>query len=289
MSEKSNISVNVDIGAKAELKAEMPSDATGRLLDALTDLIRPISERRGLRADKLRLQREDVLIQITRKARERLAIERDPIDPIPAKFLVPLLEKASLEDPDDEFMVGMWAQLMASAAISKSARNNRFISIMEEINGRQAKLLNDIISDGYTPGSIKLGQIHDGIFYINQSGIQSEIDNIADSDIQAFGEALLTLIDTAGVAIDVIQITDKENESFDFMPEGRLYSDKRQLDFEILDSLYLIKKVEIKNLQSKRRYPGREYTIDAFYYVVTYLALALFDACNPGWFAHEEL
>jgi hypothetical protein len=54
-----------------------------------------------LKADQIRLQREDVLIEIAKKAKERLAIEKQPIKPIPNKILVPLLEAASNEDIDD--------------------------------------------------------------------------------------------------------------------------------------------------------------------------------------------
>ena len=58
--------VNVDIGAKVEaklnVKTEVPAKSVGRLVDALTDIIRPFSEARGLKADALRLQREEVAI-----------------------------------------------------------------------------------------------------------------------------------------------------------------------------------------------------------------------------------
>ena len=53
-------------GAKAtlEIKAEVPKESAGRMVDALTDLVRPWSEARGLRADMIRLHREDVALQI---------------------------------------------------------------------------------------------------------------------------------------------------------------------------------------------------------------------------------
>lgn len=55
MSDELKRSVNVDIGigAKAEVKTEIPSESSGRLLDTLTDIIRPFSERRGLKLIKL--------------------------------------------------------------------------------------------------------------------------------------------------------------------------------------------------------------------------------------------
>jgi hypothetical protein len=65
--------VSVEVGLKAglEVKAEIPEKSVGRLVDSLTDLIRPFTEARGLRADQIRLQREDILIEIAKKARLR--------------------------------------------------------------------------------------------------------------------------------------------------------------------------------------------------------------------------
>jgi hypothetical protein len=79
----------------------VPSKPVGRLIDAVTGIISPFSEKGRLKADQIRLQREDVLIEIAKKAKERLAIEKQPIKPIPNKILVPLLEAASNEDIDD--------------------------------------------------------------------------------------------------------------------------------------------------------------------------------------------
>lgn len=59
---KTNSQVNLEFDASAkvavDIKTEIPSESSGRLLDAITDLIRPFSERRGLEADRLRLERE---------------------------------------------------------------------------------------------------------------------------------------------------------------------------------------------------------------------------------------
>jgi hypothetical protein len=71
MSGAGNGDKNLDIGfsARASLEAristEIPSQSSGRLLDTVTDMFRPFAERRGLKADLIRLQREEVLIEIT--------------------------------------------------------------------------------------------------------------------------------------------------------------------------------------------------------------------------------
>ena len=54
------VAVDIGLSAKASLEAkvstEIPAQSSGRLLDAITDIFRPYSERRGLKADQIRLQ-----------------------------------------------------------------------------------------------------------------------------------------------------------------------------------------------------------------------------------------
>lgn len=145
MSDEKKAPVQVDIGVKAtaELKAEVPSTSIGRLVDALTDAIRPFTEARGLRADQIRLQREDVLIQIAEKARARSAAEGKELHAVPPKLLVPFLEKASLEI-DDEELRERWAALLLSASTSYDARMLSFLDILTRISSQEALLLEDV-------------------------------------------------------------------------------------------------------------------------------------------------
>jgi hypothetical protein len=138
------VSVDIGLGAKASLEAkvstEIPAQSTGRLVDALTDILRPFSERRGLKADQIRLQREEVLIEIARKAHHRLEIENQPINPLPNKFLVPFLEKASLEELDSVLM-DRWADLLASSSADPGSAHPRYVQILSEITADEAHLL----------------------------------------------------------------------------------------------------------------------------------------------------
>lgn len=138
------ITASVDIGAKVEVRAEIPPSSSGRLIDALTDILRPFSEARGFRADQIRLQREDVLIQIARKAAERISVEQSTIQPLPTKTLVPLLEKASLEDPSDEEMIDRWANLLAQESLMPGLNRRWCVDILASINSEEAQLLDEI-------------------------------------------------------------------------------------------------------------------------------------------------
>lgn len=145
MSDDKTAPVRVDIGLKAsaELKAEVPSKSMGRLVDALTDAIRPFTETRGLRADQIRLQREDVLIQIAEKARNRATIEGSQLLPVPPKMLVPFLEKASLEI-DDEELKERWASLLLAASTAYESLLLSFVDILSRISSQEAKLLEEV-------------------------------------------------------------------------------------------------------------------------------------------------
>jgi hypothetical protein len=149
MSGAGNGDKNFDIGfsARATLEAkistEIPSESSGRLLDTITDMFRPFAERRGLKADLIRLQREEVLIEIAKKASRRLAIEKADSSPIPNKFLIPFLEKASLED-DDSFLIDRWADLLVSSSMEPASAHPRFVQILSELGAAEAKLLRDI-------------------------------------------------------------------------------------------------------------------------------------------------
>jgi len=141
---KSPVTVDIGASAKLEVKTEIPPESSGRLLDALTDIIRPFSESRGLRADQIRLQREDVLIQIAEKAKKRLALESLEPSAVPNKFLIPFLEKASYEDVDSE-MVDMWSALLASASTEYDETYTSYISILSELGPVAAGYLRKLV------------------------------------------------------------------------------------------------------------------------------------------------
>ncbi len=140
--ERNPVEIGLKAEAKFEIKTEVPTASSGRLLDAITDIIRPFSEKRGLRADQLRLQREEVLIEITRSARRRLQLEGREPSQVPSKFLVPYLEKASAEDVTDGQMKEMWAALLVRATEDHTSLHNIFIEVLGTISGKDARCIN---------------------------------------------------------------------------------------------------------------------------------------------------
>lgn len=165
MSKKDNkigtIEVGVDISAKAEIKAEVPSSSVGRFVDAFTDMISPFSEARGLKGDQIRLQREDIAIKIAKKAKERLDLENKAPIPISNKFLVPFLEKSSLES-DDESLQDMWSALLANTATEADAISFIALNVISEMTTEEAKILSSLFE------SIKFNKIYNYHEYLKK-------------------------------------------------------------------------------------------------------------------------
>ena len=116
MGQSDNASGDLAASVNVDIKTEVPSTSSGRTLDAITDLLRPISESFGYVGDKIQLRRQTTLLEIARRTKERIETIERPAHAIPQKFFLPLLEKASLEDVNDDTLVDMWANLIATAS-----------------------------------------------------------------------------------------------------------------------------------------------------------------------------
>ena len=72
--------------------------------------------------------------------------KKAPIHAVRPKILVPLIEAASTEDLDDDYMIDRWANLLASASRDDKVEP-RFVGLLKELNGRQAKLLESVANN----------------------------------------------------------------------------------------------------------------------------------------------
>jgi hypothetical protein len=162
---------------RLSVKTTIPSKSSGRIVEALADVISPFTEWMGLKGDLIRLHREDVAYQVAIKAAKRIALENRPITPVALKALVPLLEHASLEDPTDGTMIEMWANLLASAAMGAQNNVPRYVSILSEINGRQAQLIQSIMTKS-SKRKIKLhGELLlDHLWLMDEAGIMLQTE-----------------------------------------------------------------------------------------------------------------
>ena len=154
--------IKTEATAKAELVAKatyqrkhsttqvIPADVTRANAGAWLDLISPMTEWAGLKGDQirhkrelLRIQREDVLLEIAKKAQARTELEGGVKTFVPNKFLVPFLEKASLEDSESE-LCDAWSNLFVEAARNFDPKLQVYADILSRISWREARLLEAI-------------------------------------------------------------------------------------------------------------------------------------------------
>lgn len=162
MNESCSPKINVDVGASAklEVKTEIPPEASGNALNALVDVFRPFTEARGLKADQIRLQREDVLFEIAKKARERLAIENGEHHPLPNKFLIPFMEKASLENIGSE-LIDRWADLLAGGSSEPNKAHPRFVQILSELTSNEVNVLRQLALHAHNKNNNGYSEFYD--------------------------------------------------------------------------------------------------------------------------------
>ena len=152
MSEENKNPFNLELAAsakaefKAEIKGEIPSNSMGRLVDALTDAIRPFTEARGLKADRIQLERQEVLLEIARRATERLEAEGREPQPIRPRVLAPLLERASLADGDDETLIDSWSYLLQSASSAPLPNHGIFVDVLSKLDGAHIRFLEFLVT-----------------------------------------------------------------------------------------------------------------------------------------------
>jgi hypothetical protein len=260
------VTLDIGLGAKASLEArvstEIPAQSTGRLLDTLTDIIRPFSERRGLKADLIKLQREEVAIEIARRGHRRLEVENQPINPLPNKFLVPFLEKASLEELES-VMIERWADLLASSSANPPSAHPRFVQILSELRGTEAQLLRHIALNNIG----KATQPHIGIeqcsTMFSPLGVCDRLEHletkliIQDPAIQqvkrkreavnSFRRDTIAQLARPGLSLIFISIMDRAGNMFIPIMEHQSFEDthaglKHNSSLEILHSLYLLER-----------------------------------------------
>ncbi len=123
----------------------IPPDVTRAKTARWLDLISPITEWAGLKGDALRHQRQQLRIQqeaslekLASRVREKMH-GRNPEHRIPTKIIVPVLEAASLEDPESP-LIEWWADLLVSGANSGNLRPV-FTDIIKSLGNHEAAFL----------------------------------------------------------------------------------------------------------------------------------------------------
>lgn len=267
---KSSPRVKAEATARAELVAKatyarkhtttevVPPDVTRAKASAWLDLISPITEWAGLKGDALkfkrdllRIQQEETLLRVALKVQALLA-QAQIVHQVPRKILVPALEKASLEEADDDVMVDRWANLLASAAEDVKVQP-RFVGILEEMTGRQAECLERVAFNRYAefkyPASAFGDCFLDFAHYNIEERVAPKLEAILQSEQQvpaAFAE-IERVFRRPGVLLEYSAIRDLDGslwEGYDVVADFQGAHDES--DLSILESLGLVRYVALK-------------------------------------------
>jgi hypothetical protein len=284
---KHPVQVDVGLSARAEIKAEVPTTSVGRLVDSLTDAIRPFTEAQGLKADQIRLQREDVMIEIARRAHKRLALEGTEPHAVPPRVLVPLIEKASLTDPDDAVLLEAWSSILASASKEARANHALFVDILSNLDAKHLQFLEFIGKTSDRSGKIDefLGLSEDEILNIAEESINEITNN--DLDEESGSNLLSTKLGNATRTRGSILIAggmDRENvnirQTFEIFGE-RNFGEFPEFITGALENMSLIR----RNRISHNSFLGVYLWLD--YHILTMFGFEFLYACQ-GRSIYEE-
>lgn len=294
--EKTRISAEAKAIAKIEASAKaiiqhkktvtevIPPDVTRAKAGAWLTLISPITEWAGLRGDALRHKRDQLRIQqeitLQRNAFElsKKIKNRTVVRPVPTKILVPLLEKAALEESSDRTMIELWANLLASACGENSV-SPRFVSIVSELNSRQANLFIEIVTKGI---DVSEDDVVEPIYTMQQEQLTARLaklfqkrkltaDNIYDEFMGDF--------EGPSVALSDFWVNDYSHSRPAYYllssNECKYIDDKYQGDLQIIASLGLLQE---NRLDEKCRSGPISYDVTISYFLLTLMGFEFFKA-----------
>lgn len=158
----------------------VPEGSVGNLIDVIANRIEYWTAPKQLKPTLLRLQQEAAVVRVLEIARERRGPEE--VNPLPNKFLVPLLEQASLEDVDKgEILIKAWAELLANGASAYMPEMLSFLDTIGQLAPEHAKVLRAIaFGHGDSLHSMKENYaslfIVDSMFLTKTYGMQSSLE-----------------------------------------------------------------------------------------------------------------
>lgn len=223
-----DLPVKVEVGAKFEVKTTIPEEATGRLAHAVADAVSPLTEWLGFQGDRIRIHRMQVVRKLIQEA-DKIPIDEAKRCPIPLKIAVRLLEHASQEEIDDDYMISRWAHLLASAATTDGI-SPRFVSLLNEINGRQARLLDQI-----SWSSSLLGYVGNSSQQSIQRKVIEAIATVQSAD-RARSQIASILSNAGGVRVSYVHISEHDDD----WHRVEYAATAEEADLEILTSLGLL-------------------------------------------------
>ena len=265
-------------------------EGTKELTNALVEIFSPVTELLGSVGDRVRVYRQISLMRALKRAKEIAENEKLVIAEPPIKFLVPYMEDCSLESPDDEKLINMWAKLLVSASTSIKPEHNLFIRILREMTSSEAKLLEYIISPDSHPhysGHWHLEDVEsywsDPFVFIGIRDSIKEINRKLSSNFP-FGvleEKFRQHSEQPGSIIYFFDVSKGEKNNY---PLDGIHTNKRGV---IDDDFKPISITMLKSLGLIGEYKSSElwfstYVFDVRVYFITHLGAMFIEACTTN-------
>ena len=263
-----------DLPVKVDLKAEIDKRDVSKLVDVAADTFSVATESLGLLGDAVRLARVELAARITLRAKEIADATGLKLTAPPLKFLVPFYEKASIEDENETQLTEMWANLLVSAGSRYSATQLRYSSILAELSGEQATILDAVVKNFGDDGSgVDVWELE---WQLMESRFTTDVkeDFKEESTTEALLEKLLGKLCVPGVSVVTAACSgDTIDEYLDFGADGT-YEDSKAVSFEILCSHGLLTFV------TTPFFPVGKFELTATYYIVTKMGYDFWVACS---------
>ena len=290
--EKPDLPVKIGASANLDVKTEIPPEVTGEAIQAVLTALSPFTEGMGIVGVHLRVHRERVLLKIAKIVRERAEIEGIELGPVPPKFLIPFIEKASCEDLESE-LLEMWANLLAQASTEYDSSLITFCDIISSLGKREAEALKTIAQgmkripslEAHNPIAIHresfLRQLEPNFVHLLDAPGASEYGKILD-EIQNISEQ------TIGIEVLFCIMPQSPNGTspiplFEEVPDQAYLHSGFHLDFPL--STDILQRENLVAIREARYYSNFDqnkfnpFTIG--YAELTNLGLGFVDICDP--------
>lgn len=132
---------------------ETPKSAGAELARLARDFLGPAAqEAGGILGDHLRYYRWRSAQAILRRAKVHADAIGLPLKEVPAKFLIPFIEKCSLEDEGSP-LSELWARLLANAATGFDWKYVKYSDLLSRIDAQDAEMLLAMFRTADQPGA----------------------------------------------------------------------------------------------------------------------------------------
>ena len=223
------------------IRAEIPEDSSRRIVDAVIDLFSPVTEIAGALGDRVRTYRTESALRVFRRAKELAEENGLRLSAPPLKFLLPFIEKCSMED-DTPSLPEMWAQLLVSASSEFKPEMIIFADIISKITSVEARILRSIAEEGALGGGANL--LSEGWQWTRKEFLEMSLRphlDLAQRDFQGFAQMFRENHEMNGTQICTLFYFNFLDRDASVIVNHPSYEKDLVLNYEILESLGLIK------------------------------------------------